>query len=107
MGPKKLRWSRLSQERLTGIGLYISQDSPQNARKVVQDIREAARAIPQYPEAHPIVKQLPSEGNVYHFAICHSYKIIYKIKPGYILILDVFHMSRDPDNIAGLADRDS
>lgn len=106
MGLKKLRWSRLAQERLADIGLYISQESPQNARKVVQDIREAARDIPPHPEAHPIVKQLPSEGNIYRFVICHSFKIIYKIKPDYILILDIFHMSREPGNIEGLVEID-
>jgi len=107
MSQRKLRWSRLSKERLTDIGRYISQDSPQNARKVVKDIREAVRELVPHPESKPIVKQLPSEDNNYRFVICHSYKIIYKIKPEYILILDIFHMSRGPGYIEGLKDIDS
>ncbi len=107
MASLKLRWSRLAQERLVDIGRYISQDSPQNARKVVKDIREAARSIPLHPESNPIVKQLPSADNLYRFVLCHRYKILYKIQPGYILILDIFHTSREPGNIAGLGDIDS
>ena len=107
MSQRKLRWSRLSQERLNDIGRYISLDSPQNAHKVVKDIRQAARDILPHPESKPLVRQLPSEDRIYRFVICHSYKIIYKIKPEYILILDIFHMSREPSNIERLRDIDS
>lgn len=46
----KLKWSRLSKQRLIEIGKYIKKDSPANAIKVVEKIREVARKIPDYPE---------------------------------------------------------
>ena len=56
MGIKALKWSRPARERLNDIGRYIAQQSPQNAKKVVQAIREKARQIPP----HPLQGQLPA-----------------------------------------------
>lgn len=106
MAQLRLRWSTQARERLISIGRYIYQTSPQNARQVVQDIREAAQKIPANPEAFSIVRQLPDPQNRYRFVLIHRYKIIYKIKEKHILILDIYHSSRDPDGIAKLKEEE-
>lgn len=95
----KLRWSSFAKNSLMDIADYIKRESPQNAQKVVQKIRETARKITQQPDAYPIMHEISTEDMIYRYALCYKYKIIFRVKVWYILIIDIFHSSRNPENL--------
>jgi plasmid stabilization system protein ParE len=98
-----LRWSTLAFRRLQDIGIYIAQYSPANARKVVDEIRNTARGLLQHPTAHPMEQFIQPNDGSYRYVLCYRYKIIYRIYETHILILDIFHSSRNPQDIQNLA----
>ena len=76
------------------------RESVDRARKVINEIAASAKNLNAFPEKFvedPYLKDQP--GN-HRFKVTWSYKIIYEITPESIMILDVFHTSRDPGNIS-------
>lgn len=101
---RKLRWSSLAVQRLQDIGIYISQYSPENAQKVVREIRNTARGLLQHPTAFPLERHVVPNDGSYRYVLCYRYKIIYRIYGSHILILDIFHSSRNPEDIGKLGE---
>ncbi len=103
----KLRWSSYAKDNLMDIAEYIKQESPQNARKVIQKIRETAQKITQNPEAYPVMQEISSEDMIYRYALCYKYKIIFRAKVWYILVIDIFHSSRNPETLQNIKEQDT
>ncbi len=102
----KLKWSLLAKRSLTDIGKYIKKDSPQNAQKVVNKIREKAKQIPKNPEAYHLLHAINSEDKIYRYALCYKYMIVFRVKLYYILIVDIFHSSRSPESLDDIKNTD-
>ena len=75
---------------------YISKDSPQSARKVVDELTRIADQLPAQPEMFPADKfKKNNDGNWRAFEKYH-YRISYLITPKEIRIVRMRHTSRTP-----------
>jgi plasmid stabilization system protein ParE len=95
-----------AKQSLTDIGKYIKKDSPKNAQKVVNQIREKAKQIPKNPEAYHLLHAINSEDKIYRYALCYKYMIVFRVKLYYILIVDIFHSSRNPESLENMKEVD-
>jgi plasmid stabilization system protein ParE len=75
---------------------YISKDSTQNARKVVDELTAIADRLPAQPEMFPPDKfKKNNDGNWRAFEKYH-YRISYRITAAEIRIVRMRHTSRTP-----------
>jgi plasmid stabilization system protein ParE len=75
---------------------YISKDSPQNARKVVDELTAFADQLPEQPEMFPADKfKKNNDGSWRAFEKFH-YRISYRITAAEIRIVRMRHTSRTP-----------
>lgn len=97
----KVVWDIEAKLALRSIYNHIKKrESVERAKKVRDEIVASAKNLNVFPEKFaedPYLKQEP--GN-YRFKVIWSYKIIYEVTPEVIMVLDVFHTSRDPGNIS-------
>lgn len=91
-----LVWTRRSQQHLMALYKYISEDSPQNAIKVVNDIIAAAEKAINNPEYYnPDKYKIDNDGSYRAFEK-HRYRIAYRYKKNTIRVLRVKHTSMEP-----------
>jgi addiction module RelE/StbE family toxin len=75
---------------------YISQDSPQNAKKVVDEIIAVADKLPGQPEMFPLDKyKKDNDGSWRAFEKFH-YRLSYRITKKEIRIVRMRHTGRTP-----------
>jgi plasmid stabilization system protein ParE len=78
-------------------------DSTQSANKLVNEILNFSETFSTFPYKYPVCQELASESIYYRNAVFKNrYRVIYKITPDAIFILDVFHTSRNPVNLLNL-----
>ena len=77
---------------LDNIADYISQDSPENAKKFVQEIFKKVENLSAFPYMGRMVPDQPNEK--VREIVYKTYRIIYEIKDDFIDILIVAHGSR-------------
>jgi plasmid stabilization system protein ParE len=93
-------WGDEAKDALKSIYKYIKKrESIEKAKKVRNEIVASAKDLNIFPEKFAEDPHLKNEPGNYRFKVIWSYKIIYEVTPEIILILDVFHTSRDPENI--------
>lgn len=93
-------WDKRAQASLRGIYIYIKKrDSERQAIKVRDAIKDLARGLGHMP--HKYAKDPLSENgkDEIHFKLIWNYRIIYEIGINSIIILDIIHTSRNPENI--------
>ena len=85
----ELKWSRRALSDLARILDYITQDKPDAARQLAADMRAKAEHLRVHPylgrESAPSVREL-----VLH----RHYLLTYRIKPGRVEILQVWHVAQ-------------
>jgi plasmid stabilization system protein ParE len=104
---KKLKviWDDEAKKSLRNIYFYIkNRESQTQAIRVRKKIVEQAKTLSSFPEKFVEEPNLKSERGNYRFKVIWSYKIIYEITPEAIIVLDIFHTSRDPQLISKLID---
>ena len=75
---------------------YISKDSPQNARKVIDELTRIADQLPAQPDMFPADKfKKNNDGSWRAFEKFH-YRISYRITADKIRIVRMRHTSRTP-----------
>ena len=85
----KIIWSPLALDRITEIAEYISDDSPVSAEKWVDSVFKKVSRLKRYPESGRIVPEL-SISRIREI-IYGNYRIIYRIKQEFIIVLTVRH----------------
>lgn len=103
MVKKKLKvvWNDEAKYALRNIYNYIKQrESVERAKKVRNEIAASAKNLNVFPEKFVEDPYLKDESGNYRFKVIWSYKIIYEVTPEAIMVLDVFHTSRDSINIS-------
>jgi plasmid stabilization system protein ParE len=85
----KVRWTDIAAANLEGIYRYISQNSPNYARMVVDRITNRSIQISQFPLSGRIVPEMQIDK--IREVIEGPYRIIYHIKSGGIDIVAVVH----------------
>jgi addiction module RelE/StbE family toxin len=75
---------------------YISQDSPQNAKKVLDEIIALADRLPEQPEMFPPDKYKKNNDGTWRVFEKFHYRISYRITVKDIRIIRMRHTSRTP-----------
>ena len=96
----KVIWSDDAKATLRSVYYYIKKrESVEQSRKVRDEIRDLAKSLGFLPHKYtedPFLKDEPGDNR---FKVIWSYKIVYEVAKEEIIILDVFHTSRDPQNL--------
>ncbi|SMG11683.1 Plasmid stabilization system protein ParE [Marivirga sericea] len=93
-------WDDEAKKSLRSIYSYIKKrESIDVAKKVRNEIVARSKSLSDFPEKFEEEPNLKDELGNYRYKVIWSYKIIYEITSKAILILDIFHTSRDPSNI--------
>lgn len=99
----KVIWDDEAKASLRSIYNYIrNRSSVEQARKVRDEIRELVKSLGFIPHKYvedPFLKDEPGDNR---FKVIWSYKIVYEVTKEEVIILDIFHTSRDPKNLKKL-----
>ena len=87
-----LFWSPQSLDDLESIRAYIAQDSPVYADLVVRRLVAAVERLRVFPESGRIVPE--RNDPVIREILERPYRVVYRVLPGQVEIVMVFHASR-------------
>ena len=93
-------WDDFAKQSLKEIYLYIKKDSPQSAIKVRNTISTLASSLSVFPERHQV--EFLIDNKSYRSVPLWSYKIIYRVTEKEVRIVDIFHTSRNPEDLKKL-----
>ena len=85
---KSIVWSEDAINSIQHIYDYIHSKSPQNAEMVIETLFTIGEELAIFPEKNPIDPIFKSES--IRFFPKWNFKIVYKIEPSRIFIIDVF-----------------
>lgn len=85
----KLIWSPLSINRLNEISDFISEDSPEAARRWIDDLFQKVERIEKFPQSGRLVPEIGRKD--IREILFGNYRIIYRIMPTEIDILTIRH----------------
>ncbi|MDD5240289.1 MAG: type II toxin-antitoxin system RelE/ParE family toxin [Sulfuricella sp.] len=92
MAGQSLVWSPEALEDVEAIAAYIARDSAFYAAAVVERLLATAAELPSFPEAGRVVPELGEYSIRERFV--YSYRLIYCLQPGEILVVAVIHGRR-------------
>ena len=90
-------WSEQARNSLAKIYDYIYQDSPKAAEQVLNSLLKKSESLRDPRVEHPIDPVLNNPK--YRYILQWNFKIVYKRTDNEVIILDIFHTSRDPGNL--------
>ncbi len=93
-------WANVAENDLKNIIEYIAEDSPQNALKILNKIRQKASDLYTLPERGRIVPELQDQG-LFQFRelIILPWRLIYRISERKIFVLSVIDSCRNVEDI--------
>lgn len=95
----KVIWDDSAKASLRRIFNYIkNKESVEQAINVRNEIRDLAKSLGFMPHKYAEDPILKDEAGEIRFKAIWSYKIVYEINFDTVIILDIFHTSRDPGN---------
>lgn len=89
---RSLAWSPEAIEDIESIVSFIERDSLWYAKVVASKIVETAETIPDYPQIGRVVPEIGDEAIRERFVF--SYRVIYRIEDGRVLVVAIIHGSR-------------
>jgi plasmid stabilization system protein ParE len=101
MTPKyQVVWATVAEHDLREIIGFISLESPGNALKILQKIKEKASSLYTLPERGRIVPELQDQGiSQYRELIIPPWRLIYRIAKHEIYVLSVIDSRRNVEDI--------
>lgn len=93
---RRVVWTENARDALDEALAYISQDSPEAARRLVEKLIEAANTLGSLSERGRIVPEL--EDPTVRELLVKPYRLIYEVDPAEVRILALVHEAR---HIAG------
>ncbi len=91
-----IRWPFRVQKELDGIYKYISNDSLQNAEKIISAILSSSQRLAKSPETHPPdIYKLNNDGKFRAYELYH-YRISYYVNEKEITIIRIRHTKMNP-----------
>jgi plasmid stabilization system protein ParE len=96
----KIHWTGIAEEDLKNIVLYIAEDSPANARTILENIKEKACGLTLFPEKERTVPELEDQGIFLYRELIHApWRIIYRIEDKKVYVLSVLDSRRNVEDI--------
>lgn len=89
----KVLFSQEAEAGLEEIGDYIAQDNPRRAISFIRELRDAALALADYPEAYPLIPRYEMYGH--RRKPYRAYLIIYTVADDHVLVDAILHGSQD------------
>ncbi len=95
----EVRWTAQAAEDLDCIAQYIAKDSPHHASLFVANLLKAVERLASFPSSGRIVPEVNDPA--IRETILGSYRLVYRVKEGVVVILTVHHGARlfDPSRI--------
>jgi addiction module RelE/StbE family toxin len=87
----ELRWLRRALRELDTIATYVGRDNPEAAVALMSTIRQKTAEL----AAFPYLGRASEIGDVRELVIHAHYLISYRIRPGRVEILQVWHTARN------------
>ena len=93
-------WAEVAQRDLKQIIDYITIDSPGNASRILQKIKQKVSALYSMPIRGRIVPELKEQGiQTYRELIISPWRVIYRISDTTVFILSVIDSRRNVEDI--------
>ena len=96
----KVVWANVAESDLKDIIEYISIDSPQNALKILENIKQKASELYALPERGRIVPELKEQGILqYREIVISPWRLIYRIAERKVFVLSLIDSRRNVEDI--------
>jgi toxin ParE1/3/4 len=96
----QVEWAEIAQHDLKQIIDYIAVDSPDNALRILQKIRQKLLALYTMPDSGRIVPELKEQGiHTYRELIIAPWRVIYRISDTKVFVLSVIDSRRNVEDI--------
>jgi len=93
-------WATVTENDLLGIMVYITEENPGNATKLLSKIRTSTAKLANSPRPGRIVPELLSQGiSLYREVVIAPWRVIYKIESSNVYILSVIDSRRNVEDI--------
>jgi toxin ParE1/3/4 len=93
----KIRWSPRAASNFEDICNYIAKDSKYYASLFAKKVNAIIKTIPQFPRAGRVVPEYNNEN--LREKIYENYRIVYRLKEGFIEVVAICHGAKPLDNI--------
>jgi toxin ParE1/3/4 len=96
----QVAWAEIAQHDLKQIIDYIAIDSPGNASRILQKIKQKVSALYTMPDRDRIVSEFKGQGiHTYRELIVTPWRIIYRISDTTVFVLTVIDSRRNVEDI--------
>ena len=96
----QVEWAAIAQHDLKQIIDYIAIDSPGNASRILQEIKQKVSALYTMPDRGRIVPELKEQGiHTYRELIIAPWRVIYRISDTTVFVLSVIDSRRNVEDI--------
>lgn len=93
-------WAATAEDDLADIVAYIASDSPANALKMLEEIKEASLQLYHLPERGRIVPELQDQGILqYRELIVPPWRVMYRTVGKNVFVLSVLDSRRNVEDI--------
>jgi len=96
----QVAWAEIAQHDLKQIVDYIAIDSPDNASRILQKIKQKTSTLYTMPDRFRIVPELKKQGiHTYRELIIAPWRVIYRISDTTVFVLSVIDSRRNVEDI--------
>lgn len=93
-------WANIAENDLRNIVEYIAIDSPSNALKIVDKIKQEASSLNVFPDRGRIVPELRDHGILqYRELIIAPWRILYRISEKYVYVFSVLDSRQNIEDV--------
>ena len=96
MKKRRIVWDKNAVNYLRGAIEFIRKDSPQNAEKVKQQIKNSVATLAEHPEKHPTDKYRSNNDGSFRAFELYRFRIAYFVSSSEIRIIRIRHTSQEP-----------
>ena len=86
--------TREAQQDIEQIWSFISEDSPDDARRFIQQLEKQVSTLERFPERCPLISENELMGTRYRHLICSNYRTVFRISKRTVYALRVVHAAR-------------
>jgi len=93
-------WAASAERDLTEIIDFIATESPENALRIVREIRASVAELKSFPKRGRIVPELQSQGVfLYRELLVPPWRVIYRITVAQVNVLSILDSRRNVEDI--------